>query len=307
MSGETVLAERLREGRTLLVSPHPDDVAYSCGGLLAAVGRPVHATLLTVFTQSAWALPRRLRRAGTRVVSARRRQEELSYCRLRGLAEYRPLGFADASLRGYDDVAEVSSPVEADGVREAVAEAVAEAVHRSGADTVLAPAAVGDHIDHLLVHGAVRGAARGSALTLFYEDLPYAGQHEASAVVRTLREARGLVPYAGIDISGVVEQKVRGMYVYGSQTDDECVREALHHARRTAAAEPGAEPGAEQEAPVPLPAPARRASHVERLWIAAAAPAGGTNGTRATRGSARTDGAHGRNGAHGAHGPAEHR
>ncbi|MEV7615465.1 PIG-L family deacetylase [Streptomyces sp. NPDC089799] len=261
----TALAERLREGRTLLVSPHPDDVAYSCGGLLAAVGQPAHATLLTVFTRSAWALPRRLRRAGTQVISARRREEELRYCRLRGLAEYRPLGFADASLRGYDDVAEVSSPVEADGMREVVAEAVAEAVDRSGADTVLAPAGIGNHIDHLLVHAAVRGAARGDALTLFYEDLPYAGQRGASAVLRTLRDGRGLVPYAGVDISGVVEQKVRGMYVYGSQTDDECVREALGHARRAATAEPGGapEPGASPE-------PGRAASHVERLWVAAA-------------------------------------
>ncbi|MEU7725115.1 PIG-L family deacetylase [Streptomyces sp. NPDC040724] len=279
--GERALAERLREGRTLLVSPHPDDVAYSCGGLLAAVGRPAHATLLTVFTRSAWALPRRLRRAGARVISAQRRQEELRYCRMRGLAEYWPLGFADASLRGYDDVAEVSSPLEADGMRDAVEEAVADAVGRSDADTVLAPAAVGGHIDHLLVHGAVHGAAREGALVLFYEDLPYAGQHEAAAVERTLRDERRLVPFAGVDISGVVEQKVRGMYVYGSQTDDECVREALHHARRTATAAPGSTVAGAAPGARPGPGPGRTASHVERLWIGApAAPAADPAGAR---------------------------
>ncbi|GAA4932931.1 PIG-L deacetylase family protein [Streptomyces coeruleoprunus] len=277
------LAARLREGRTLLVSPHPDDVAYSCGGLLAAVGRPAHATLLTVFTRSAWALPKRLRRAGVRVISARRREEELRYCRLRGLADYRPLGFDDASLRGYDDVAEVSSSVEADGLRGAVEEAVSAAVRASGADTVLAPAAVGGHIDHLLVHGAVRGAVGNGALLLFYEDLPYAGQHDLGDVERTLRDERGLVPYAGVDVSGVVEDKVRGMYVYGSQTDDECVRETLWHARRTAcphvaAGRPPVAVGSAAEARAmgagrPTCAVGGRAfAYAERVW-AVAAPA----------------------------------
>ncbi|UQS29889.1 PIG-L family deacetylase [Streptomyces fradiae] len=265
---DRTLRERLRRGRTLLVSPHPDDVAYSCGGLLAAVGRPAHATLLTVFTRSAWALPRRLRRAGARVVSERRREEELRYCRLRGLAEYRPLGFADAGLRGYDDESELSSPAEADDVRGAVEEAVAEAIRDAGADTVLAPAAVGGHVDHLLVHGAVRGAVgRGGPLTLFYEDLPYAGQRDAVDVERTLREARGLVPFASVDISGVVQQKVRGMYVYGSQTDDECVRETLRHARRGAARRwTGGTAGAGHAAG------RRGAPHTERVWTPA--PAG---------------------------------
>lgn len=263
MSEETRLAERLREGRTLLISPHPDDVAYSCGGLLATLGRPVHTTLLTVFTRSAWALPRRLRRAGAQVVSAQRRQEELRYCRLRGFADYWPLGFADAGLRGYDDVTEISSPVEEDGIREAVAEEVAEAVERSGADSVLAPAGVGSHIDHLLVHDAVRGTACGGALTLFYEDLPYAGQHDAAAVAGTLRDRRGLAPYVRVDISGVVEQKVRGMYVYASQTDDECVREALHHARRSAGPVPAAGDAPPEQSGFP-----RAASHAERLWTA---------------------------------------
>nr|CAG34711.1 RacJ protein [Streptomyces ribosidificus] len=258
------LSARLREGRTLLVSPHPDDVAYSCGGLLAAVGRPAHATLLTVFTRSAWALPKRLRRAGARVISARRREEELRYCRLRGLTGYQALGFDDASLRGYDDEAEVSSPAEADAVRGAMEDAVADAVRASGADTVLAPAAVGGHIDHLLVHGAVRGAvAGGGALALFYEDLPYAGQHELADVERMLREERGLVPYAGVDISAVVEGKVRGMYVYGSQTDDECVRETLRHARRIAS---GPRPWARA-------AGAGCTAHAERVWAAAPAVA----------------------------------
>ncbi|MCC3650689.1 PIG-L family deacetylase [Streptomyces sp. S07_1.15] len=269
---DRALSARLREGRTLLVSPHPDDVAYSCGGLLAAVGRPAHATLLTVFTRSAWALPRRLRRAGVRVISARRREEELGYCRLRGLADYRPLGFDDASLRGYDDEAEVSSPAEADELRGAVEEAITQAVRASGADTVLAPAAVGGHIDHLLVHGAVRAAVGdgdGDTRALFYEDLPYAGQYELADVERTLREERGLVPFAGIDISAVVEQKVRGMYVYGSQTDAECVRETLRHARRTAQGPgSGTVPGGAGET-----ARRGRAAHAERVW-AAAAPAG---------------------------------
>ncbi|GAA3493949.1 PIG-L family deacetylase [Streptomyces prasinosporus] len=256
------LAARLREGRTLLVSPHPDDVAYSCGGLLATVGRPAHAMLMTVFTRSAWALPKRLRRAGTRVISAQRRDEELRYCRLWGLADYQPLGFDDASLRGYDDEAEISSPADADDVRGAVEDAVATAVRASGANTVLAPAAVGDHIDHLLVHGAVRGAVPEGTLVLFYEDLPYAGQHEMTDIERTLRDERGLVPYADIDISRVVEQKVRGMYVYGSQTDDECVRETLRHARRTAA---GPWTHAERADPVVGAA----TTHAERVWTPA--------------------------------------
>ncbi|MEU5977801.1 PIG-L family deacetylase [Streptomyces sp. NPDC047315] len=250
---------RLRGGRTLLVSPHPDDVAYSCGGTLAAVGRPADATLLTVFTRSAWALQKRLRRAGPDVISARRHQEELRYCQLRGVGRYLSLGFADASLRGYDEVTEVTSSAADDALRDKVDEAVAQAVRDFAADTVLAPAAVGGHIDHRLVHDAVRGATGTGALVLFYEDLPYAGQRELGAVERLLRQEQRLVPFDSVDITTVVQEKVRGMYVYGSQTDDECVREALHHSRRTPSdGRPAARAGG--------------AVHRERLWAAAGSP-----------------------------------
>ncbi|MFJ4795977.1 PIG-L deacetylase family protein [Kitasatospora purpeofusca] len=229
------LVDRLRDGRTLLVSPHPDDIAYSVGGLLALAGPLPRATLLTVFTRSAWALPRRLRKAGPQVVGARRRTEELRYCRLRGLADYSPLGLDDASLRGYDDVGELTADPAADPVGPALTAALAPALRDTAADTVLAPAAVGGHVDHLLVHRAVRAAGLPSATVLWYEDLPYAGQHPAPQVRRTLAEERGLTLRHTVEISGVLAHKVRGMYVYGSQTDDECVRQALGHARRCAA------------------------------------------------------------------------
>ncbi|MCC3776400.1 PIG-L deacetylase family protein [Streptomyces sp. UNOB3_S3] len=229
------LTAELGAAHTLLIAPHPDDVAYSCGGLLAARAGAARATLLTVFTRSSWALPKRLRRAGPDVITARRKEEELRYCRARGLARYVPLGFDDASLRGYDDDTEMTADPARDPLREPVARAVAAAVRELRPGLVLAPAAVGGHVDHLLVHEAVRRSAGDGVRRLYYEDLPYAAHHALPAVEGLLSGSRGLVPYATTDVSGVFQEKVRGMYVYGSQTDDECVREVTLHARRVAA------------------------------------------------------------------------
>ncbi|OKI02195.1 hypothetical protein A6A06_14070 [Streptomyces sp. CB02923] len=248
------LITELRTHRTLLIAPHPDDVAYSCGGALAACAGAAQAVLLTVFTRSAWALPKRLRAAGPAVISARRQEEELRYCRARGLERYVPLGLDDASLRGYDDDTEMTADPAADPARERVAQVIAEAVRDLRPGLLLAPAAVGGHVDHRLVHDAVRDSAHDGVRRLYYEDLPYAAHQASADLEKTLTAERNLVPYTTTDVAHVFQEKVRGMYIYGSQTDEECVREVTLHARRTA----GTAPGGRAER-VWAPAPAGRA------------------------------------------------
>ncbi|GCD32758.1 2'-N-acetylparomamine deacetylase [Streptomyces chrestomyceticus JCM 4735] len=249
----TGLIEELRDHTTLWISPHPDDVAYSCGGVLAACAGSAPGLLLTVFTRSAWALPKRLRAAGPKVISARRAQEERRYCRARGLARYVPLGFDDASLRGYDDDTELTADPAADPLRDRIAEAVAEAVAELRPTLVLAPAAVGGHVDHRLVHEAVRRSAGDGVRRLYYEDLPYAAHHPRAATEKALGE-EGLSLYAVTGIGSVLQDKVRGMYIYGCQTDDECVQEVTGYAREVAGPGDG--------------------THVERVWAPSPAAAG---------------------------------
>ncbi|KAA5835062.1 hypothetical protein F1721_09690 [Saccharopolyspora hirsuta] len=223
--------DSFRSGKLLLVSPHPDDIAYSCGGLVET--RIDAAHLLTVFTRSEWTISEHLRDAGADALSEVRVAEDRRYCAERAI-DHSFLDFADASLRGYDDEQELLARAEDDPLADEVAGKLAEVVRGVAPDLVIAPAAVGNHIDHLLVHLAVR-ALDGDHRTLYYEDIPYSAHHALKTVERELREVRGLRPFRTFDISAVIESKVEGMRVYRSQTDDQGVQDMRFHASRVAA------------------------------------------------------------------------
>jgi LmbE family N-acetylglucosaminyl deacetylase len=222
----TIHSEYL-SGSVLLVAPHPDDVAYSCGGLVERHLQHREAVMLTVFGRSAWALPKPLRARGWEVVSRVRAEEDLGYGRDRGI-DVRGCDLADASLRGYDT--ELDAHPDDDPISDEVYERVVGMLDRLRPDVVIAPAAVGGHIDHLLVHQAVRAA--GVSKTLYYEDIPYSAHHDLSEVERQLTVERGLQPALMVEIADVTEAKVVGMWQYVSQTDQECVKEMLAHAHR---------------------------------------------------------------------------
>ncbi len=218
--------------RVLLLSPHPDDVAYSCGGLVDGVLQGSELALVTVFGRSTWALSKQLRAVGADEVSAVRAEEDRRYCASRGM-RLRALSYPDASLRGYDDVSELGSPISADPVTESVCAAIAAEVAGARAEVVLAPAAIGDHVDHLIVHEAARRIQDDGLMCLFYEDIPYAAHLAADEVERVLTDERTMRPFDSYDISPTLPAKIAGMWMYESQTDQENIDDMLLHAGRS--------------------------------------------------------------------------
>lgn len=162
----------------VVLSPHRDDAAFSCGLLLTQLLRAgATVELVNVCTESDYA-PYLEGNGEPRAeqVSQTRREEDLHFLQaLRdhsgaGRCSMSDLHWLDSPLRlgiATDRVLQAPNAAVADIT------ALAEALRPwRDADVVLSPLALGNHIDHRLVRDAACLAF--SANLGFYEDLPYA-------------------------------------------------------------------------------------------------------------------------------------
>lgn len=164
--------------RLLAVSPHLDDVAFSCGGALVVLGRAGwDVRVVTVFTRtvtplSAFALACQLDKGLDADVDymALRRDEDVHAMRCLSVASWQHLDLPEAPHRGYVSAPDLFAGRHRDDdalplVRDALAPLVA------GADLVLGPQGLGNHVDHVLVREALDQLAPP---LLRYRDTPYA-------------------------------------------------------------------------------------------------------------------------------------
>ena len=189
----------------LALSPHLDDAAFSCGGTLARLAQAGwEVTVCTAFTQSVpapggFALACQTDKGLPPEADymAIRRAEDAAACAALGA---RPvwLPFAEAPHRGYSDAAALFGPVRAaDDIDTALAAALAAGpLAPPWPDLLLAPQAMGGHVDHVQVVRAVRRAAPPGVPVLWWTDFPYAARprtHPAepfAAAMRALPECR---------------------------------------------------------------------------------------------------------------------
>lgn len=167
--------------RILVLSPHRDDAAFSCGLLLSSLLWQGNAVVVVnICTVSDYA-PYLAENGDARElqVTTARRAEDLAFTgRITDDSEADAtavqlidLNWKDAPLRWSVDGEEVLAPVPL--VQAEVESLVSVLRSISAGDVVLAPLALGGHVDHRLVReAAVR--AFGMSSLLFYEDLPYA-------------------------------------------------------------------------------------------------------------------------------------
>ncbi len=171
--------------RALFVSPHLDDVAFSCGGILAAwAGTGRHCVLLTCFTASAsgpagFALACQTDKGIAPDVDymALRRAEDIRAAAILGAHEVVHLPFHEAPHRGYGSAPALFGRARRDDqawrdLRGALAPHVAQA------DVVLLPQGLGSHIDHRQVRQALAGLTASE--TWAYRDTPYALREPAA-------------------------------------------------------------------------------------------------------------------------------
>jgi LmbE family N-acetylglucosaminyl deacetylase len=181
----------------IAVSPHLDDAAFSCGGTLAALAAEgwevVVATLFTasVPTPTGFALACQTDKGlpAQADYMAIRRAEDAEACRRLGA---RPvwLPFREAPHRGYGSPAALFGPLRSDDAAHLDLAAALEPLLARGhrPDLLLAPQAIGGHVDHLQAVRALH-LLRPAAPVLWWQDFPYLARrdtHPARPFERTL-------------------------------------------------------------------------------------------------------------------------
>ncbi|MBP1182056.1 PIG-L deacetylase family protein [Methylobacterium sp. PvR107] len=189
----------------LALSPHLDDAAFSCGGLLASLGqagwRVVMATLFTgsVADPRGFALACQLDKGLAPEIDymSLRRDEDVRAAAALGIAPPVHLPFPEAPHRGYGSAPELFSDTRADdGVATALAPALAGLIAAESPDLILAPQAIGGHVDHVQAVRALRSLAVPTPV-LWWRDFPY-----------TVREAMPKAPLAGL-FAALAEPRIR--------------------------------------------------------------------------------------------------
>ncbi len=211
----------------LYLSPHLDDAALSCGGQIhRATARGASVLVVTVMAGdppapalSAYAqsLHSRWELAGE--ATAARRAEDREACAILG-AQALHLDIPDCIYRGdpsggapfYTSDPDIFGPIHP-GDRPLLDKLIRRLVDLPPAEEVVAPLAVGHHVDHQLVREAAE-AVWGSGLW-YYEDYPYA--QEPGAVTATLGDPQAwearVIPLDEADL----QAKIRAILAYRSQ------------------------------------------------------------------------------------------
>ncbi len=203
----------------LFVSPHLDDVAFSCGGTLALLAeRGWRTAMVTAFTASVhpaegFALACQLDKGlGPEVdYMALRRAEDEAAARLLGVADLRWLPFKEAPHRGYGSAPALFGPLrEDDDVWRPLADALAALMDELQPDQVFAPQGLGAHVDHRQTIRAVQASA-GDAPVAWYRDTPYAIRNPGAEPFVAAAEA------GAVAIGGALDRKIRAACAYRSQ------------------------------------------------------------------------------------------
>jgi LmbE family N-acetylglucosaminyl deacetylase len=238
----------------LFLSPHPDDAALSCGGLIELLHvRGERVVIVSVYSGAsdldtltpyqrealgfadAAAHGAADEPAGPAEAMAIRRREDVAYARFAG-ADPIFLDLPDAVFRGYVGDEGLMGPPRTDDP--APVEALAAVLTRLRPDSVYVPLAVGGHVDHRLVRAAAlaalgleagrpparRRSGPGSDLeTRFYEDFPYAlresfeGPPDLPPGIRAGLQGAPSLRAEVVDIGSTLERKLAGIRTYASQ------------------------------------------------------------------------------------------
>ena len=209
-------------GKTALVlSPHLDDAAFSCGGTMAVLADAGwRVCLVTAFTRSVvpaegFALACQLDKGLGAAVDymALRRAEDRVAGEALGVAELRFLDLPEAPHRGYGSAAALFGPVlEDDDVWRPLGEAIAGLMAELRPALVLGPQGLGEHVDHRQLIRAIADGAPHSPLA-YYRDTPYAIR-AAGALPNVTISGMG---ESVVDIEAGLDRKVAAACAYGSQ------------------------------------------------------------------------------------------
>ncbi len=165
--------------RVLVLSPHRDDAAFSCGLTMLRLLRAGAAiTVINICTVSSYApFSLATKRSLEEVTALRRTEDDVFVQTLREVSKARheqvvllDLEWQDLPIRWQVEDEEALAPAPLRPVE--VNQLTEQLEAFTAADLVFAPFALGGHLDHRLVRSAAEQAFPEASL-YFYEDLPY--------------------------------------------------------------------------------------------------------------------------------------
>lgn len=227
-----------RKHRHIFLSPHLDDVVYSCGGTLGVqVYAGLRPLVITVFagipaanlTLSPFAqeLHRRWGADPTKEpgdITEKRRQEDaaaLEYLQ----ADYLWLDYTDAIYRGkptyYNTNRELIGGEVHQGDEEIdqhLAQTLLELQERLPDAAWYAPLGIGRHVDHQIVCSAADRLVQRGAKIYFYEDFPYVRRE--GALQKRIEEFGGQFEPNLVEVSEYLPARIEAAKMYTSQITD---------------------------------------------------------------------------------------
>ena len=217
------MADRSNKPTALFISPHLDDVAFSCGATLALLAGSGWSTVLaTVFTRSipdptGFALACQTDKGLSPEVDymALRREEDREAARNLGAGERIWLDLPEAPHRGYASAEAMFAGVpEGDGVWREVAGKLRGLLDAHAPDVVFAPQALGEHADHLQVVRAIRELPAAAPPVVWYRDAPYATRNPESLPSPILPDG---LSEGAVDVTETLGAKLRASAAYRTQ------------------------------------------------------------------------------------------
>ena len=203
----------------LFISPHLDDVTFSCGGTLAALAdqgwRTIMATCFTatILPATGFALACQLDKGLSPDIDymALRREEDRRAAAILGVTDLRWLDLPEAPHRGYADAPSLFGAIHAgDDIWRALADRLRALIAETTPDQIFAPQGLGNHVDHQHTIRAVKSLATDIPIA-YYRDTPYAIRDPAAPALVDA-PAAAIVP-----IDATLDRKIRAAAAYASQ------------------------------------------------------------------------------------------
>lgn len=218
--------------RHIYLSPHFDDVAYSCGGTIGIqASRGEHPLVITIFAgmpSSELKLSRLAskvhklmefdQRAGS-LIAIRHKEDASAIAFLH--ADYLWLDYLDAIYRGtpayYKRWRSIIRKVHSNdvGIVKQLAQDLGALHERLPNASWYAPLGLGYHVDHQIVFAVAHALLQQGAHVKFYEDFPYVMQ--THALQKRLRELGNTLKPELVEISETLHLRREAAAMYSSQ------------------------------------------------------------------------------------------
>lgn len=202
--------------KTILVSPHSDDVAFSIGGTLLQKVFLSPMMMVTVFTKSNYSPCIRIKKP--ELISKVRHLEDVKFAeRLRIKSLF--LDFPEPELRGYSrgEIFANRDPT-SDPIYTEVYNALLNLIKSFECELIVSPMGLGDHIDHnIAVSICSRIARENNIKIIFYEDLHYASRLTLKKIKIRAQTIDPNINYRIINISSMFNDKINNIKIYKTQ------------------------------------------------------------------------------------------